>query len=288
MAGDERQLCGSGTLRGRGWRRDGHHPRFRTLLIPELDTTGGQHHRFASSGGSNQCLLCRSLSLGIGWSAPLCVMELDSEGEVIARLPLAREPDWQVDTEWKHHEFWWAADGGSSVAGCNPASDPDPNCDYPSRSTTQLTDRTNDADPPGVEPGNLTTLGDLTGATLVAMDTLQGHYVYRRTITDHDVGAGRVTVDRICEHDSGSGNPGLGWGSKYYVEGKPHLLDTPGEWWYDDGSGRLYLWPPRRGIRRPLTSKSPDAITASTSEPLVYHPGRPDHRVSRRQRHLSG
>ena len=35
-------------------------------------------------------------------------------GEIIARLPLAREPDWEVATEWKHHEFWWSADGGSS------------------------------------------------------------------------------------------------------------------------------------------------------------------------------
>ncbi|MGC9396083.1 MAG: right-handed parallel beta-helix repeat-containing protein [Anaerolineae bacterium] len=163
------------------------------------------------------------------------------------RLPLAREPDWHVDTEWKHHEFWWAADGGSAPAACDPATDADPNCDLPQRSMTQLTDRTNDAEPIGVEAGNLTTLGNLTGATMIAIDTLQGHYVYRRTITAHDTGAGRITVDRVCEHDGGSGNPGLGWGSKYYVENKPYLLDTPGEWWYDDASGRLYLWPPSAG-----------------------------------------
>ncbi|MDY6878096.1 MAG: right-handed parallel beta-helix repeat-containing protein [Chloroflexota bacterium] len=174
---------------------------------------------------------------------PRFVVELDSGGDVVARLPLAREPDWHVATEWKHHQFWWAADGGSSVAGCDPASDPDPNCDFDQRSMTQITDHTNDSDPPGVETGNLTTLGDLTGATLVAIDTLQGHYVYRRTITAHDVPNGRLTVDEICEHDGGTGNPGLGWGSKYYVEGKPYLLDTPGEWWYDETSGRLYLWP---------------------------------------------
>jgi hypothetical protein len=162
------------------------------------------------------------------------------------RLPLAREPDWQVTTEWKHHEFWWVADGGSTVAGCTPTP-ADPNCDLDSRSMTQLTDQTDDAAPAGIEPGNLTTLGDLTGGTLVAIDTYQGHYVYRRTITAHDVGAGCITVDRVCEHDGGSGNPGLGWGSKYYVENKPRLLDTPGEWWYDVGTGRLYLWPPVPG-----------------------------------------
>jgi hypothetical protein len=178
---------------------------------------------------------------------PRFVVELDGAGEVVARLPLAREPDWHVATEWKHHEFWWAADGGSDVAGCDPTTDADPNCDYAWRSTTQLTDRSDDAEPAGVEPGNLTTLGNLSGATLVAIDTLQGHYVYRRTITAHAVTGGRVTVDRICEHDGGSGNPGLGWGAKYYVEGLPYLLDTPGEWWYDEASGRLYLWPPTAG-----------------------------------------
>jgi hypothetical protein len=174
---------------------------------------------------------------------PRFVVQLDGGGSEGVRLPLAREPDWGVPSEWKVHEFWWAADGGSQVAACSPAVDSNHNCDYASRSLTQLTDRTDDAEPAGIEPGNLTTLGDLTGATLVAVDTKQGHYVYRRTIVAHDVGAGRVTVDEICEHDSGSGDPGLGWGSKYYVEGKPYLLDTPGEWWYDVGSSRLYLWP---------------------------------------------
>ncbi|HNT76025.1 MAG TPA: right-handed parallel beta-helix repeat-containing protein [Anaerolineae bacterium] len=175
-------------------------------------------------------------------AAPRFVVELDGAGEVAARLPLAREPDWQVTTEWKTHEFWWAADGGSAPAGCVP-SPADPNCDLATRSTTQLTDRTDDAEPTGIEAGNLTTVGDVTGGTLVAIDTFQGHYVYRRAITAHDVGSGRITVDRVCEHDGGSGNPGLGWGSKYYLENRPSLLDTPGEWWYDAATGRLYLWP---------------------------------------------
>jgi hypothetical protein len=174
---------------------------------------------------------------------PRFVVDLGDGGTNVSRLPLAREPDWNVSTEWKHHEFWWAADGGSAPADCDPFNAPD--CDLPQRSTTQLTDITDDTDPPGVEPGNLTTVGDLTGATLVAMDTNQGHYVYDRTIIAHEVSAGRITVDEICEIDSGTGRPGLGWGSKYYVENKPYLLDTPGEWWYDVNSGYLYLWPPK-------------------------------------------
>jgi hypothetical protein len=178
-------------------------------------------------------------------SAPRFVAELDGAGEVVARLPLAREPDWSVVTDWKYHEFWWAADGGKDVAGCNPLTDPNPiSCDAASRSFTQLTDRHNDADPAGIEAGNLTTLGNLTGATLVALDTDVGGYIFHRTIVSHDVTAGRITVD---ENAADGSQPALGWGSKYYVENLPRLLDSPGEWWYDQGSGRLYLWPPASG-----------------------------------------
>lgn len=183
--------------------------------------------------------------------ADLAAWELEAAPRFVmapsGRLPLAREPDWSVATEWKTHEFWWAAEGGSAPAACDPASNPDHNCDLPQRSLNQLTDATSDVAPAGIEPGNLTTLGDLTGATLVAIDTLQGHYNYHRTITAHNISAGRITVDRICEHDGGTGNPGLGWGTKYYLENKPNLLDSPGEWWYDPASRRLYLWPPSPG-----------------------------------------
>jgi hypothetical protein len=180
-----------------------------------------------------------------GWGlggAPRFVVQIDGNGEVVRRLPLAREPDWQVVSDWKHHEFWWAADGGWAVAPCNPATDPDHKCDSATWSKTQLIDRTNDAEPAGIESGNLTTLGNLTGATLVILDTHQGHWVYRRTVVGHSVSDGRVTVDEPCEY--GSSTAGLGWGAKYYAENLPSLLDNPGEWWYDTASRRLYLWPP--------------------------------------------
>jgi hypothetical protein len=172
---------------------------------------------------------------------PRFIVELDGNGQVVARMPLAREPDWNVVTDWKYQEYWWTADGGAYKETCDPTINHD--CDQASRSTNQLTDQTNDTNPVGVEPGNLTTLGDLTGATLVAIDTVEGHYVYRRTITAHNIAAGTITVDNPCEFDSETGNPGLGWGSKYYVEGKPNLLDSPGEWWYDAITKRLYLLP---------------------------------------------
>ncbi len=173
---------------------------------------------------------------------PRWIAVLDEAGVLQARMPVAREPDWQVVTDWKRHEYWWCADGGSAPAECDPGQSPD--CDLPWRSLDQLTDRTDDLEPAGIEPGNLMSLGDLTGGTIVAIDTKQGHYVYRRTIVSHDPALGRVTVDAICEHDNGSGDPGLGLFSKYYVENRPCLLDSPGEWWFDALAHRLYIWPP--------------------------------------------
>lgn len=175
-------------------------------------------------------------------SIPRFVVEVDSAGDVKQRFPLAREPDWQVVTPWKVHEFWWSADGGSQKAACSPEKNLNRDCDLESRSMTELTDVTSDNEATGIEAGNLSTLGDLTGATLVALDTVEGHYVYRRTIVAHDIPAGRITVDRQCEFDTGSQKGGLGWGTRYYVEGKAALLDTPGEWWYDTLNKKLYLW----------------------------------------------
>ena len=172
---------------------------------------------------------------------PRFIVELDINGDVVNRLMPAREPDWEAVTEWKYHEYWWAANGGSAVAGCDPTTDSNYHCDLPWRSYTQLTDTANDADPPGIEPGNLKTLGNLTGATLVAMDAQHALYVYQRTIVNHAVSSGRITVDEDCDN---GGSPGLGWGSKYYVENHPALIDRPGEWWFDINSGRLYLWSP--------------------------------------------
>ncbi len=191
-----------------------------------------------------------------GWDladSPRFVIELGEQEEVAGRLPLARKPNWDVETGWRYHELWWTADGGRQVAQCDP-SDPQTawDCDIDSRCNIRLTDVSHYPEPdPRIEDGDLTSLGNgpdgLTGARLVALDTKWGHYLYTRRIEDHDVAAGRVTVDGDCLQDGGPTDPGLGWGSKYYVEDHPALLDSPGEWWYDGEQGRLYLWPPAPG-----------------------------------------
>ncbi len=187
----------------------------------------------------SQIYVTDATTLGITQS-PRFVVALDGADQQVERLHLAREPDFRVETEWKYHEYWWAADGGSGVAPCVPAPGDDSSCDETNRSSTELTDVTDDSEPSDIESGNLTSLGDLTGATLVAMDTVQAHSMFRRRIVGHDVAAGRITVDEpamLLWHI------GMGWGSKYYVENLPSLLDGPGEWWFDSETGLLYVWP---------------------------------------------
>ena len=171
------------------------------------------------------------------WSSetPRFITKFDAQ-QTTQRLTLAREPDWRVQTEWKHHEFWWTADGGSAEVTCDlPTS-----CETPLRSLTQLTDRHDDSAPQEITKGNLSTLGNLTGATLVATDNSQGYFIYRRAIVNHEVSEGRVTISPQADYKTLNA-PGLGWGSKYYVENHPALLDSDGEYWFDKTTRRLYI-----------------------------------------------
>jgi len=172
---------------------------------------------------------------------PRFIVGLDPAENIETRYLPAREPDYHVEAEWRFHEFWWAAEGGHQIASCNPAKNINPECDLPDRSYTELTDTADDTEPDGVESGNLTSFGNLEGASLVVLDARHAHYIYRRTIISSDDSTGTIVVDEDCEDE---GKPGLGWGSKYYLENHPALLDQPGEWWYDKNSGMLYFWSP--------------------------------------------
>jgi len=173
------------------------------------------------------------------------------QSDLNRRLPIAREPDSRLADAWKYTEYWWTADGGAQVSSCDPGNDNNPNeCDAASRSKTQLTDRNIYAEKLGVEAGSLTTLGDLTGAGIFVTDTNSGHYMYYRVIDAHEVTAGKITLvtpgdgETTCTFPGQTPDDGLGWGSKYFVEGLPQLLDNAGEWWYDGKTQRLYMWPP--------------------------------------------
>ncbi len=184
--------------------------------------------------------------------APRFVVQRNENQEITNRLHLAREPDWQLETAWKYHEFWWRAEGGSEVSPCDPETDPDPNaCDAATRSKTEMIDRSDDTEPVGVQPGNLTTVGDLTGGAIFVHDPNSAHHLYYRQIVAHDVANGKITIDEEAvfpgRDASRNLDAGLGWGSKYFVEGRPQLLDNAGEWWFDETTQRLYLWPLESG-----------------------------------------
>ncbi|HOW98594.1 MAG TPA: hypothetical protein P5567_07160 [Kiritimatiellia bacterium] len=147
------------------------------------------------------------------------------DGTNRAALPLAREPDRGVTTDWKYHENWWQADGGS---------------------TDQLWDATHDPAGayPDVQTGHLGWINGftnsfLTGAVVVATDHQQAHDTYRRTITSHSASSGLVRFAASTLYTLGSN-------TKYYVEGPPQCLDRIGEWSLVriGTTNRLYLWPP--------------------------------------------
>ncbi|MBN1605255.1 MAG: DUF1565 domain-containing protein [Polyangiaceae bacterium] len=179
--------------------------------------------------------------------APSFVAMHDAKGE-ITRLPLAREPDWTVAAPYKHHEFWWAAEGGSAASTCDPVAEPD--CDKPERSDRTLVDQSDDPEPPGVEPGSLATLGDISGATVFVKDCITGHYTYRRRVAE-TVEPGKVRLENFpeqwsgyCRFDGDPNEPALGLHSKYFVEGLSTFLDSPGEWFFDQSTQTLYVWTP--------------------------------------------
>jgi hypothetical protein len=196
-----------------------------------------------------------------GITAPPRFVGLRGPGSAFTRLPLAREPDWTVPTPWKHHELWWAAEGGSAVTTCDPAAEPD--CDAEDRSDRWLLDYHDDATPLGVEPGSLASLGDVTGALVHVKDTLSGHYTFKRRVAETPE-PGRVRLEMLpegytegCWFDHDPANPALGWNSKYFLEGLSRFLDTPGEWWFDEATATLYVWTP--------DGQSPDAIGLEVS-----------------------
>jgi hypothetical protein len=179
--------------------------------------------------------------------APSFVAMVDAKGKV-TRLPLAREPDWTVAVPYRYHEFWWAAEGGAAASSCNPVAEPD--CDKPERSDRYLVDNSDDTDPPGVEPGSLATLGDVTGATIFVKDCITGHYTYRRRVAE-TVEPGKILLENFpeqwsgyCRFDGDPNEPALGLYSKYFVEGLSKFLDNPGEWYFDQATQTLYVWTP--------------------------------------------
>ncbi len=147
-------------------------------------------------------------------TAPYLITEKSNAG-ADQELHIAREPNFLVTTEWKYHENWWTA--SDSVA---------------SQSTL-------------IDGYHLSPMYNLAGATVYIMDGGQrcGDILYKRLVDVHSNEKGSLKIKGRASllpiED------GIGPYTKYYVEGRKHLLNVPGEWFYDteDNDNRLYLWP---------------------------------------------
>ncbi|MCA9379424.1 right-handed parallel beta-helix repeat-containing protein [Candidatus Dojkabacteria bacterium] len=144
----------------------------------------------------------------------------------IARVNKAMEPDLNPFQAYESGDDRWIADGGNAGV------------------YNKLVDKNND---PGLPSGNLTNINGftssfLTGARLFVQDGHSGHDQDTILITAHDATSGTITLAGDLGYYNGE--PLIDVSSRYYVEGKSQLLDNPGEWYYDAGSHRLYIWPP--------------------------------------------
>ncbi|WP_442950115.1 right-handed parallel beta-helix repeat-containing protein [Paenibacillus sp. HW567] len=93
-----------------------------------------------------------------------------------------------------------------------------------------------------VDSGSTTTIndGDLTQAAgywvgkTVWLVPGTGYKSYKSTITSSS--AGSITFDKVATAAAAD--------NSYYITGNLKDLDSAGEWYYDSGTGRLYLWAP--------------------------------------------
>ena len=86
----------------------------------------------------------------------------------------------------------------------------------------------------------------LTGATAVVIDggSRCGAFMYERQIIRYTPATGTMTFDVPAGAITyGIQENGIGPYTSYYVKNTPSLLDTPGEWYYNPHTQRLYLWP---------------------------------------------
>lgn len=154
---------------------------------------------------------------------PSIITQITADGTVHT-LPVARTPNISITDPDKWHENWWAADTSNA-------------------SSHTLTDTQSRA---GLQPGNLTTLGSVVGADAVMIDGNRrcGGFMYVRRITQNDQAQGTITFDQpVGASTYGIQENGIGPYVKYYLKNKPTFLDSPGEWYFDVPSTRLYVWP---------------------------------------------
>ncbi|MFH1262863.1 MAG: right-handed parallel beta-helix repeat-containing protein [Pseudomonadota bacterium] len=86
-----------------------------------------------------------------------------------------------------------------------------------------------------VDAGIASHAAELTDAT-VCIRTVDWE-IEERKVTSFDAGTNTLNFDTAVRY---AVNAGRG----YYLENRRWMLDSAGEWFFDAGAGRLYLWPP--------------------------------------------
>ena len=145
---------------------------------------------------------------------PNLLIEHTKNGEHV--LNIARSPNFKLNERWKYDENWWTAENTS-----------------PSQNIL-------------IDTKNLKNIQNLTGATAFIMDGADrcGSMLYSRNIDRYDNLPGELIFNSPVGFSVfDSQETGIGQYTKYFVEGKPELLDAPGEWFYDNQSKKMYVWP---------------------------------------------
>jgi len=88
---------------------------------------------------------------------------------------------------------------------------------------------------------------DATGAIAV-LNVAHQFFTWTRAVESHQPGAGTFQYARDLQGITHFADKTKPWeDDRYFLFGKLELLDAPGEWFHDEATGTLYLWPPDGG-----------------------------------------
>ncbi len=136
-----------------------------------------------------------------------------TDGDSVERLPIARTPNWQVETWDDVKSQWWQWENGKRV----------PNGSY-GIDTQHLTE-----DPDYYKGAIIRSEWGIVMSTPVPVP-----------VTDFDPEKRALSFEGFFTKHYGRRDAEITKGMRYYLENKPHYLDESGEWWFD-GKGTLYL-----------------------------------------------
>jgi len=153
----------------------------------------------------------------LDWEETPYFIVKQSQNGITQQLYTARDPDFQITTPWKYHEHWWTVEN-----------------QIPSKYSI-------------LDYDHLSKLNNLTGTNILIIDGADrcGTFLYQKTIDKFNKNQGEITFNKPVGFSIfGSQETGIGPNTKYFVEGNKQFLNSPGEWVYDSGEKKLYLWPP--------------------------------------------